>query len=605
MDVTQSSDTGSCELAKCLPYFFLGVGISLLCMLGLGVGRGFGLLFGATFCIHLILLVICVIGSIRQILRALVTSGAIGKLTIGTLVIVLGGELLLGALPITAIDALVHHLAVPKWWEQAGYLIQIPWHEWSYYPMLLNLGYTGLLILRLDQFTPYYHLCYLLVTLGLVAWVLERTSASKTVTSLSLALIGTLPIFLKLGGDPLVDLGLSAFAALAVCFLTVAIEKPSERKKSSQSRVALVSFGISLGLAAGTKLNGALFAVCLIATLPFLREWRETPRSAMAFVAGAFFLTYSPWMIRNWIWTDNPVYPLFKSWFTARIQGVEGNAPYLPPLLHRHEIYGESWVEIALLPLRVLLGGVDGNPQFFDGSGSPLLALVFIAPFIRLKSSVTRLVFPAAMAYLLLALFVSIARVRYFAPTLPLLCVVAAEVLAGILTACRASYRRFLEWGVLAFILVSAGYYLNGKFQGAPIAFFTGKITRSEFISSRIPEYPLIEYANKRLPSHAHVYLLGTSNPFYLFDVGSSSAGYYSFREIVAWSRDSRSPEEILTKFKQRSISHLLINTARLKEAIGRLESQEAIQRWNEFSSHYLSPIAESGAFSLWGVAYQ
>ncbi len=42
---------------------------------------------------------------------------------------------------------LIHHLAVPKWWIEAGEIHPIQWHEWSYYPMLLQLVYTMLLCL--------------------------------------------------------------------------------------------------------------------------------------------------------------------------------------------------------------------------------------------------------------------------------------------------------------------------------------------------------------------------------------------------------------------------------------------------------------------------
>ena len=605
MDVTHSSDVHSCDLVKCLPYLFLGTGVVLLCLLIVGSTRGFGLLFGATFFFHLLLLLLCVLGSLLAVTRTLIASGVTGWISLIGVFAILTAELLLAAQPITAIDAIVHHLAVPKWWVEMGYIHEIPWHEWSYYPMLLNLGYTGLLILGLDTATPYYHLSYLVMLLGLLAWIFKELSSLSIASNFGIAVTATLPIFLRLGHEPLVDLGLASFSLLAVCFLLLATKDGEEKSDRASRRTNLLCFGIALGLAAGTKLNGALLTVCFVATLPFLREWRNTPRFGMLLVVSACFITYAPWLLRNWIWTSNPIYPLFKGLLGGPVQQVVGGAPYLPPLLHRYQIYGESWYEIAALPLRIFLGGEDGNPRLFDGAATPFLALFVFAPLAWNKSRVVRALLPVAVTYLLFALFVSIARVRYLAPVLPFFSVITAKVFVKALLAVEIKYRKIPELVLLLVLYGSTCSYLWQKSVEGPMDYLAGNKSRLQYISEKIPEYPLIDHVNRTMPSSTHVYLLGTSNPYYYFDVASSSAGYYSFREILYWLTTAQSAEDILNHFRNRRITHLLVQPDRLKGAIESLHSQVANERWNQFSSLYLLPTVESQGFSLWGIQYK
>ena len=48
---------------------------------------------------------------------------------------------MLASVPPTSRDALTHHLAVPKLYLQHGGIYEIPWLEFSYYPMNLDLLY--------------------------------------------------------------------------------------------------------------------------------------------------------------------------------------------------------------------------------------------------------------------------------------------------------------------------------------------------------------------------------------------------------------------------------------------------------------------------------
>jgi hypothetical protein len=83
---------------------------------------------------------------------------------------------ILSAAPVTARDALIHHLAVPNMWIQHGSISETPWHTWSYYPMLLQLGFAGFLKLGAANLTSIYHGSFLILLAGAV---LQATTPLK------------------------------------------------------------------------------------------------------------------------------------------------------------------------------------------------------------------------------------------------------------------------------------------------------------------------------------------------------------------------------------------------------------------------------------------
>jgi len=90
-------------------------------------------------------------------------------------------------------------------------------------------------------------------------------------------------------------------------------------------------------------------------------------------------LIFSPWLTRNYIWTKNPIYPLYQSWFVpqkvaskadtvartetnlvtrTKIKGKTTRSK-LMPISYRKVVYNESWWEICLVPLRIFFQGKD------------------------------------------------------------------------------------------------------------------------------------------------------------------------------------------------------------------------------------------------------
>ncbi len=116
-------------------------------------------------------------------------------------------------------------------------------------------------------------------------------------------------------------------------------------------------------------------------------------------------LVFSPWMIRNYILKTYSFYPLYDNLFNRAVP-VSPNTQSASQTLEtnivpqqtskadpsrwssfaiRKIIYGESWWEIALIPVRIFFQGQDDNPKYFDGKLNPFLFFLPFFAFIHLN----------------------------------------------------------------------------------------------------------------------------------------------------------------------------------------------------------------------------
>jgi hypothetical protein len=497
------------------------------------------------------------------------------------LVILLVLIAILAAAPPVSKDALVHHLAVPKIYLRHGGMVELPSMPFSYYPANLELLYWGALALGNDILPKYIHFAFALMT----AWLLYRYLKSKL--SVTYGVLGALfflsiPIIVKLSTTVYIDLGVIFFTFASILFLFEWLEK------GMQLRYLAVS-ALFCGLAVGTKYNGLIALFLLTLSVPFL-YMRVGPavrgRSARAIGLGAGYflaavLVCSPWLVRNYQWTGNPLHPLYKQWFTG--SGASGNGGLEEALAkraapqkvghgmftYRRVVYGESGWEIALLPVRVFFQGEDGNPRFFDGKLHPFLLILPLFAFIRSREGpdperrqkVYLLAF--AVLFFAFALFSRTLRIRYIAPMIPPLVVLSVfgvrNLLDWIGSLESRPVRRVARLAFFAAMAVLAAYsldyFLHQYREVQPWAYLSGEATRDAYISDRRSEYPVVQYANRNTPEDAKILLAFMGRRGYYLD-RDYIPGVARLGHII---RRSGSPESILGNLKKQGVTHLLL----------------------------------------------
>jgi len=489
-------------------------------------------------------------------------------LLIGVLVLSI---VILAWTPPVSRDALTHHLAVPKLYLRHGGIYEIPFMPFSYFPMNIDLLYLVSLYFGSDILPKYIHFSFALLSAFLIFSYL-RTRIGRQYGLLGAAFFLSTPIIVKLSTTVYVDLGLIFFSTASLLLLL----KWAERR--FEQRFLMVS-ALCCGMAMGTKYNGLISFFLLTLFVPFIHSSYAEDKKAGAVKSlryGALFfaiavVVFTPWMIRNYLWTSNPLYPLYDQWFNP---DDPAHWHTIGVFTYRSVVYHEAWWQIALLPIRVFFQGVDGDPQYFDGRLNPFLLVFPLFAFYRLgtESDSIRMELKAMICFAVLffafAFFSSSLRIRYIAPIIPPLVMLSMFGLKKLVIQVQALKTRLMRNISLTglVLLLCFAHWLNFRYivdqyrDVDPFSYLGGTVTRDEYIEKHRPEYPTMQYINESLPPAARILFIFMGN-----------RGYYCDREYIFDMINNRSmlkslvqasntSQDLLFQIRKRGITHLLIN---------------------------------------------
>lgn len=424
--------------------------------------------------------------------------------------------------PPIARDALIHHLAVPKLWLVNGGFYEIKWADFSYYPMNIDLLYLISLYFNNDILPNFIHMGFGIGT----AWIIYRylnRHFTRVAGLLGVLVFVSTPIVLRMSTVAYVDLGLAFFTTVSVLAFI------HWRTGSYEGFKWLLISSIAMGLALGTKYNALIAWVFLSFSVVFLYS-RDTGEQRRAIRYGLiFFLVslclFSPWLIKNLILTGNPLYPLFKGLFTAGINNVapDGSARsmvsgevYMGMFRLREMLYGESFWETLLIPVRFFFQGEDYSGRYFNGVLNPILIL--LVPFAFMKRSLhgDKLFFVLFSVFFILAsFFLDQLHIRYILPAIPFLAILTVMGIMNIFawTSEKRGPSRFVYVCIILLFLLTLGagnvIYLNKYFQGLqPANYVLNLETRDAYLKRHIRSYAAIGYINSHTPPNARIRLL-------------------------------------------------------------------------------------------------
>ncbi|MBC2732969.1 MAG: phospholipid carrier-dependent glycosyltransferase [Desulfobacteraceae bacterium] len=516
------------------------------------------------------------------------------------LFVLIVGIVLTASVPPVSRDALTHHLAIPKLFIKHGGIVELPDIPFSYYPMNLDLLYLAVLSFGNDIAPKYIHLFFALLTAGLTYHYLKPRMGSVFGMLGALLWLST-PIVVRLASEVYVDLGVAFFGFASIYMVLRWIDSGFKMR-------CLIWSGVWCGLALGTKYNALVILAILSLMVPYLRSRLDkgekllqqrlsegtksdqltdagivSPRGSLRSVilatvcfVGVALIVFSPWMIRNTILKQNPIYPMFNRVFNTEdssdpewsrtatmVQDTSGT------MVVRHLVFKESLGYMALMPLRIFYEGRDDSPRHFDGKLNPFLLVFSIAGFLPLGTLPAtikieqRIWCGFSILFILIAFFTAPVRIRYILPALPAIVILA---MIGIFRSweyirknCAPSLQTLLKLLLSLAILLMLGYnanYFVDRFRKVePLGYLNGEVTRDTYISERWPEYLLIKYINDNLAPDARILGLFVGQRMYYFD-----------REIVFSEgilgeslRGKPSPDDVLSVLRSHGITHLVI----------------------------------------------
>jgi hypothetical protein len=200
-------------------------------------------------------------------------------------------------------DSLVYHLALPQEYLRAGRLYAPAGIVYAHFPQNGEMLFTLALDLGSDVLAQMYMWLATALTIG---WLLTFGRRITAAAPWAAVLVATHTAVLLMSSttyvEPLVMLWMTAALLTFVTFEDI----------SEGRRGALLLAALFMGLALGAKYYAGLLAVLLVLRL----AWRGHAKAAILFaaVAGAAF---APWLVKNWIFAGNPVFPFLYKLFPA------------------------------------------------------------------------------------------------------------------------------------------------------------------------------------------------------------------------------------------------------------------------------------------------
>jgi hypothetical protein len=513
-------------------------------------------------------------------------AGRLGRALAAVILAVIGLEILLSVVPPTARDELTHHLAIPLLYARAGRVIEVPIAPYSYYPMLLDMLYTPWIYWGHDFVPKMIHGLFGFLT-GLILYAYLSRRMNAVYGLLGFLLFISVPAIARLSHWAYIDLGVTFFSTACLTALVRWRENKAETRW-------LVLAALAAGFAAATKPNGLVVGLMATFILAFvLAEQREravakTAAPLLIFaVVGA--LPVMPWLVKNWLQTGNPLFPFLTGLFPAGAGGpgvaTEGFAG-LGILAKRGLLYGESWWQIAALPLRLFFTGRDDDPQHFDGVLSPVLILLLPWAFKGKWLAEKKIFLSFAALYLVYALFLVDLRVRYILPIVPPLVILAVYGVFNIYAGIRRP--AFLFAGLLLIAVLHGSYLWRTYQEVAPLGFLAGRERREDYLTRVLPGYTVFRYANRELPPAAKIYLLFMGRRAYYLERGYFHDGGELPAALLGAIRSARDPAQIEKALEERGITHLMVREDLLRRFLADNLRPAEREVWDAFVGRHL-----------------
>ena len=543
---------------------------------------------------------------------------------------------LLACTPPFSRDALIHHLQLPKLYLQHGGIYEIPELVFSYYPMNLDLLYMGALYLGSDILAKYVHMAFGLGT-ALLLYVHLKKRLSITYGLLGALFFLSIPIIVKLSITVYVDLGLLFFNTASLLLLFHWLETGKQKKY-------LILAGLSCGLAIGTKYNGLLVLFLLALMLPILiiRSQPQTKKEAGAAIRATVFfclaalLSASPWLIRNAAWTGNPIYPLYNGFFnrshttsptdqqlsTATEKEVKTDEEKKSSgargiFARRYVLYQENIWQLLLLPVRIFFEGQDNDPRYFDGRLNPFLFFLPLLSFLgitqekkQLRLEKTTLV-AFSVFYFLFAFNTGVLRIRYLAPILPFLVILSMYGLKNLENlgekyATRIGLAKLVWPLTVCLLLLWNGSYISQQFIIVDsFSYITGRLSRDEYLTKQIPEYPVLQYANKNLPDSAKIICLFLGWRGYYLNRPHLFDSHGNPDLLLSWlGQPESNVDMVLQNLQEQKISHLLLRADLMAQWLQNAESHQQ-ELWNQLSRNHLIAVHTHLNYILYQINFR
>jgi len=501
------------------------------------------------------------------------SNSHLNAVAISIMLIVAAGSFLWALAPAVRYDSLSYHLAVPMRYLAAGGMIEIPESVQTYWAHYGEMLYTLALLLGDQPLPSLINFCAgILLTVQI--YFLGKHFKNETVGILAALIFYSLPIIGIETATTYVDILVALFVAAA--FQAALFW---HREKNDHW---LILVGIFSGLAIGTKLTAFWlllpFLGLLIFYITFIKGdiysklsagsidanvrvprrslWIQGLWKSIITIGLPILVLFTPWLIRDWLWTGNPIFPnynnIFNSsqWFDRGFFFIKANAETF------QSFFGFPW-----------LGITDSHRYYHEAPGAVLGALPMLSlpwfyswyPQLRAKRRSYLLIF--ATALLAVALLFSVAyHARYLLPLYGLLSIFAAinlETLGQMSFAWKKSIG--IALGLLFFIYIfSTRLAFTVRWweipERYPVKIWLDLESQEQFIDRVLPVYGAFNFLDRQ----GAFKVLSIGNELRLYTDSQIFAPFFS-KEAYQTLHVASKPDELAQNLEDGAYDYILI----------------------------------------------
>jgi hypothetical protein len=497
-------------------------------------------------------------GEVRSMWQVL--DMRVSSVGLSVLGICLLGALVWAVAPSIHYDALNYHLGVPAIYVQQHAVVEVPEEFRSYWAHNAEMLYTLALALVGQPLPTLIHLTFGLLTMGLV-FSLGKRLAGTRVGLIGAVLFYSLPIVTWESGTAYTDLMVTLYAfgtlyAAAVWWL-------------EQDEAWLTVAGLMAGFGLGTKLNAVLvlFPLSLFVGSGLLLRYGLSRRCLMGLLRSAIptALLFAPWLVRDWLWTGNPIFPFYNTIFQSPKWRHDNAFRNIGMFGMWHRI-----VDLVRLPWDLVAHADKFGEATVAASGSvPLSALpwLYLLEF-REKRHLLILCFFVGISVML---WFSVGRyLRFLLPIFPALALLAALNIEALWL--RVSEHHWRKQIAIAGLMVALSYIVATRAVHTvwgwqipdryPYRVALGLETPERFLSRAVPVYDSLKFLDQQDDGKHRVFSIGNEFRMYtlsrIFSVhGSRDAGLIAFLLLPG--------SNVARALKQQGYDFLLINQNDIK----------------------------------------
>jgi hypothetical protein len=569
------------------------MGISTLVLCSLGVMKPFiawllvGLVTGVS------------IRQVASVLRRIASASFSGFDPVDAVIIAVMGFALVACLisclaPLTANDALVYHLNIPKIYASSGALSRLPSNVYANMPHYGEILYTLFYSAAGETGAKIFYF-FLVAGAAAAVYSLARRFVERRWAVIAASVFLVQPLVLDYRIICNVDM-LLAFLYVSAIIIAFDTWKSNERARS------LLVVSLLAGFMLGIKYTAIAPCVSLLA-VPLARPGRQRDRRLV--VAGIIIAAavFGPWLVKNETYVGNPFYPLLEGTFDgSNWESLQGTQLVS---WQRGMGMGRGLADYLLLPFNISTKAKAGlNYSRFDGTMTPVLLILIPLIFLKKRREISVLAVMAAIGFVFWAFTAQ--QLRFLVPTLAVLAVMAG---IGFSNLSERIGKKWIGVTVLLIILIEVCSLVVSDQYGRPflsnafgdrLPVVTGMETRRQYLQRVVQPFSMFEHINGSLPANEPVLLIWENRAYYL-DRPYFADSFFEASTLARMASDARTPAALKHKIKQRGYRHVVVNDM-LGEVFSRRYQPQEMAVIKGLIVDHLEPLHSSNRLTLYAL---